>query len=75
MAIVQVRDVSPETHAALTARAERSGMSLSEYLRHELERLAAQPTMEEMLERVASREPVGGRSAATILRKERARRG
>jgi hypothetical protein len=50
-------------------------MSLSEYLRHELERLAAQPTMEEMLERVASREPVGGRSAATILGKERPRRG
>jgi antitoxin FitA len=58
MAMIQVRGVSDEAHRRLKARAALNGQSLSEYLRLELERIAELPTMEEMLERVGSREPV-----------------
>jgi plasmid stability protein len=75
MSVIQIRNVSEETHRRLKARAALEGKSLSEYLRLEIERLAARPTMEEMIERVASREPVkGGDSAAETIRKVRAER-
>ena len=72
MAIVQVRGVSEQTARRLKARAASEGKSLSEYLRDELERLAARPTLEEILDRVARLEPVaGGESAAEAIRRER----
>jgi hypothetical protein len=58
----------------LVQRAEALGMSLSEYLRFELDRLANQPTMGEMLERISGRESVAGASAGEILGEERRRR-
>ena len=48
MTSVQIRNVSPETHRRLTELADGKGMSLSEYLRLELERIAALPTWEEI---------------------------
>ena len=74
MSLIQIRDVPDETADRLKRRAERQGKSLSAYLRGELDRIAAQPTLEEMLERVSARPPVRGRSAAAILREERDRR-
>jgi hypothetical protein len=74
MSIIQVRGVSARTHRRLKAKAGKEGKSLSEYLRSEFERLAQQPTLEEMLERVASRQPVGGESAADTLRAVREER-
>jgi antitoxin FitA len=71
MAMIQIRGVSDEAHRRLKARAAMEGKSLSEYLRIEVERLAEMPTIEEMIERIASREPVGGISAAEIIRAER----
>jgi antitoxin FitA len=56
--LVQVRDVPDEVHRTLKARAAREGVSLSEYLRAELERVAASPTPEELLARLRSRKPV-----------------
>ena len=65
MSTVQVRDVAPETLAALKRRASAHGVSLSEYLRGELDRLVAVPSREEVLARIARRsapelsDPVG----------------
>ena len=71
--MVQVRGVSDAAHRRLKARAALEGKSLSEYLRLELEELAALPSVEEMLERVGTREPVGGEPAAESIRAERKR--
>jgi plasmid stability protein len=70
--MIQVRGVSDQAHRRLKARAALEGRSLSEYLRLELERIAALPTMEEMIERVAAREPVDLEESATeVIRRER----
>ncbi len=70
--MIQIRGVSDEAHRRLKARAALEGKSLSEYLRLEVERLAARPTMQEMIERVASREPVDlGEPASGVIRRER----
>jgi antitoxin FitA len=74
MSIIQVRGVSARAHKRLKAKAGKEGKSLSEYLRIELEQLAEQPTIEEMLDRVASREPVMGEGGAAAIRAERAKR-
>ena len=42
--IIQVRDVSDRVHRILKARAAREGMSLSEFVKQELERSAERPT-------------------------------
>lgn len=55
---IQVRNVPDATHRTLKARAALAGMSLSDYLRQELERLAATPTLEEFQARLRSRPPV-----------------
>lgn len=73
--MIQVRDVSAEAHRRLKARAALAGMSLSEYLRVELERLASLPTLDEMLDRVGQRDAVPGLTAAEALARERAERG
>jgi plasmid stability protein len=56
--LVQIRDVPDPIHRKLKARAAQRGASLSEYLRQELERIAATPTNQELRERLARREPV-----------------
>jgi antitoxin FitA len=61
-------------HRKLKARAAQAGMSLSDYLRAEIERLAALPSMEEMLERLRQLPPIHPRrSPAEIIRAERNR--
>ena len=55
MSTLQVRDVRPETAEILKRRAESAGVSLSEYLRGELDRIAAVPSRAEVLARIASR--------------------
>jgi plasmid stability protein len=67
--LIQVRDVPDEVHRTLKARAARNGVSLSEYLRTELERVAASPTPDELIARLQSREPVRTKeSSARALR-------
>lgn len=52
---IQVRDVPDEAHHRLTLRAAERRMSLSEYAREDLVRLARRPTMSEMLARLSDR--------------------
>jgi hypothetical protein len=74
MSIIQVRGISARAHKRLKTKAGKEGKSLSEYLRVELENLAEQPTLDEMLARVASREPVKGEGGAAAVRAGRAER-
>ncbi len=53
--MLQVRHVPDAVHAELTRRAAVAGVSLSEYVLRELERVAARPPVEEVLARSASR--------------------
>ena len=56
--MIQIRNVPDELHRTLKVRAAQAGMTLSDYLLSEIERVAEKPTMKEWLERVAKLEPV-----------------
>ena len=56
---VLVRDLPEPVHAELARRARANGQSLQQYLAQQLTRLTEQPTLEEILQRVADRR--GGR--------------
>ena len=73
--MIQVRNVSDETHRALKSRAALAGMSLSDYLLAELERVVARPTRRELLKRLRNREPVEpGTPVAELVAAERRER-
>jgi plasmid stability protein len=55
--LVQVRDVPEDVHRTLKSRAAQSGISLSEYLRVELARLASLPSPEEVRARLRAIPP------------------
>lgn len=57
---VQIRDLDDNVYAVLRGRAGAADMSLTQYLRQELSRLAQTPTMAELLERVDRRRARGG---------------
>lgn len=59
MSNVLVRDLPDDVHAALHRRAQSRGQSLQQYLVSELTRLALQPSVEELFDRVEHRR--GGR--------------
>ena len=70
--MIQIRDVPEEVHSTLKSRAAREGMSLSDFIKRELERTAERPSMREWLERVQRAKPIPGkRSAAQVLRELR----
>jgi plasmid stability protein len=73
MANVLIRDVPDEVHEALRDRAEREGQSLQQYLQAELARLAAQPSVAEVLDRIEARSggAVGLQQAVDDLARER----
>jgi plasmid stability protein len=52
---ITIRDISEKVRDELAARAARAGKSMQEYLRNELERLAARPSVETWLEQVRRR--------------------
>lgn len=56
--MIQVRNVPDDLHRELKQRAERAGMSLSDYLQRLLERAVERATPEEMRERLEGRAPV-----------------
>jgi len=56
--MIQIRNVPDDVHKALKIRATKEGMSLSDFLRREVTKVAEQPTLEEMIERIRRREPV-----------------
>jgi antitoxin FitA len=70
--MLQVRNVPERLHRRLKVLAAERGMTLSGYVLEELERLADQPTIDEWLERVRTREPARlKRSAAEWVREDR----
>jgi len=64
--MIQIRNVSEETHRTLKARAAAAGMSLSDYVKRDLEAAAARPSLEEIDDRVRARGTSGLR-ADTVL--------
>jgi plasmid stability protein len=62
--MVQIRDVSDEVHRILKARAAREGMSLSDFLKRELERAAERPSMQEWLDGVRQAKPISSKMSA-----------
>jgi plasmid stability protein len=70
--MIQIRNVPDELHQVLKARAALAGMSLSDYLRRELERVVERPTRDEVLARIAKRGRVDvSPSPAELLRQVR----
>lgn len=70
--MIQIRHVPDALHRRLRARAAVAGMTLSDYLRRELERVAEQFTAAEIRERLAALENVRLReSPVAAVRKER----
>lgn len=70
--MIQIRHVPEETHRKLKARAALEGLSLSDFLRREVQAIAERPTLAEMQARLALRAPVRVRgSVARAVRAER----
>ena len=68
--MIQVRDVPDNVHSTLKSRAAREHMSLSDFIKRELERAAERPTMQEWLERSRSAKPFPARTNAARLIRE-----
>ena len=74
--MIQIRNVPDDVHRTLKVRAAEAGMSLSDYLREELERVAKVPTLEEWFRRIEAREPVElTEDPVAIIRAHREGRG
>lgn len=70
--MIQIRNVPDELHREVKARAARAGMSLSDYLLLEVERLVEAPPIEEVVARLAARDrPRLSESPAEAVRAER----
>jgi antitoxin FitA len=70
--MIQVRDVPESVHATSKSRAAREGMSLSDFIKRELERVTERPSMRKWLERTREAKPIPGkRTAAEIVRELR----
>lgn len=65
--MIQIRNVPEEVHRQLKARAAMEGVSLSELALAELRRSLDRPTRRELLDLVASREPVPSGPSSTEL--------
>lgn len=73
---VVVRDLPENVHGELLRRARAAGQSLQQYLTAELSRIAATPSVDDVLARIARRRggTVGLTRAAKDLATERGRR-
>jgi len=70
--MVQIRNMPPDLHRQLKARAALEGMSLSDYLLRELRNTLARPTLDEISKRLSNRRPVRPRPGpAAAVRAER----
>jgi len=65
---IQIRNVPESTCRTLKVRAAQAGMSLSDYLLAEVQRLAELQTTQELSDRIAKRSRTPGSSAAVIRR-------
>ncbi len=72
MSSIQIRNVPSELHLKLKARAAAEGMSLSDYLLRDLERLGERPTRKEMIARLRALQAVElGDAPALAVRADR----
>ena len=70
--MIQIRNVPDDLHREVKARASRAGMSLSDFLLREVERIVDSPPLEEVLARWEARErPSLSESPAEVIRRER----
>ena len=70
--MVQIRNVPSELHRRLKARAAIAGITLSDFLLHEIRRVAERPSVEELRARLEGRSAVRPSVApARALRIER----
>jgi hypothetical protein len=70
---VLIRDLPPQVHARLVERARANGQSLQQYLVAQLTRLSAEPTMDDVLDRIEAH--TGGRvPLSDVVEDIRARR-
>lgn len=67
MGMIQIRNVPDDLHRQLKARAALEGLSLSDLALIELRRSLSRPTRRELLELVASREPVPNGPLSSVL--------
>jgi len=71
--MIQIRNVPERLHRRLKARAAENGLSLSDYLLREVEQIAEQPTIAELIDRLEALPPFESPvSSAELIR---ARRG
>ncbi len=70
--MVQIRNVPPEIHRLLKARAAIEGMSMSDFVLREVRKALDKPTRQEIIERLKS-QPVRRfrMKAAAVIRAER----
>lgn len=70
--MIQIRNVPDEVHRRLKMLAAAEGLTLSDLLAREAQRLAEKPTLAEVIARIRSRRPVKTRiSSARIIREAR----
>jgi plasmid stability protein len=70
--MIQIRNVPDDLHTKLKVRAAQKGMSLSDYLLAEVEKIAEVPTLEELSARIRRRKPVvTEEDSATVIRRMR----
>ena len=73
--MLQIRNVPDEVHRRLKSRAALAGMSMSEYVLREIERMLSQPTRAEVFVRIAELPPIElAPPSSEVLREERGRR-
>jgi plasmid stability protein len=53
--MIQIRNVPPDLHRRLKSKAALEGLSLSDYLLRELQKLDEVPTLAELVERIRKR--------------------
>jgi plasmid stability protein len=68
--MIQIRDVPESVHGTLKSRAAREGMSLSDFIKRELQRVAERPAMHEWLELTQQAKPIPARRTAAQLIRE-----
>ena len=73
--MLQIRNLPDEVHRRLKSRAALAGMSMSDYVLREIERMLSRPTRDEVFARIAELPPIDlDPQSAEILREERERR-
>jgi hypothetical protein len=70
MKTIQIRNVPDDVHRVLRTRAAAGGVSLSDFALGELERVAQQPPVSDLLQRARSR--AGGTQGAAVVAAVRA---